>query len=190
MFGFSIPPFGNNRLMPIFGNERSVQTEQNIVDAVGRRIPLFGDIVILAIGSDRVTGDCLGPLVGHLLSLRGLTVYGGLQAPVTALNVGEIHAVIRQRHPSAFVIAVDSAVGDDREIGTVRVMPRGLKPGAATGKTLPRVGDVSVLGIVSPERLGAKALGEVRLGKVLEMAHLVADGIEQAVLRRKNILAN
>ena len=28
--------------------------------------------VVLCIGSDRVTGDCIGPLVGHLLSARDL----------------------------------------------------------------------------------------------------------------------
>ena len=29
----------------------------------------FNDIVILCIGTDRSTGDCLGPLVGHKLKL-------------------------------------------------------------------------------------------------------------------------
>ena len=43
------------------------------------------ELVLLCIGSDRSTGDSLGPLVGHKLSkaLAGkLTIYGTLKSPV------------------------------------------------------------------------------------------------------------
>ena len=54
-------------------------------------IPRGRDVVVLAIGSDRVTGDSLGPIVGHMLALRGAEVYGDLRSPVTALNVMEVY---------------------------------------------------------------------------------------------------
>lgn len=44
------------------------------------------ELVLLCIGSDRSTGDSLGPLVGHKLSkaLAGkLTIYGTLKSPST-----------------------------------------------------------------------------------------------------------
>lgn len=43
------------------------------------------DLVFLCIGTDRVTGDCLGPYVGHRLSsfcFPGIYVYGTLVQPV------------------------------------------------------------------------------------------------------------
>ena len=46
----------------------------------------------LCIGSDRITGDSLGPLIGHrLTAYRGLGfyVYGTLDDPVHALNLSD-----------------------------------------------------------------------------------------------------
>lgn len=48
-------------------------------------------LVILCIGSDRVIGDCLGPLVGHklssLLKSSDISIYGTLNNPVHAKNL-------------------------------------------------------------------------------------------------------
>ena len=47
--------------------------------------------VVLCIGTDRVTGDSLGPLVGTFLHAYGsdryLSIYGTLDFPVHALNL-------------------------------------------------------------------------------------------------------
>lgn len=166
-------------------NEMISQAEDYVSEAIGKMIPNYGEIVVLAIGSDRVTGDCLGPIVGHLLSMRGVVVYGGLRSPVNALNVEEVTKIIKQRHPYAFIIAIDSAVGSDDEVGKVRVIPRGLCPAAATGNPMPRVGNISVVGIVSPKRLGAKALGDVRLGSVFPIASVIAEGVHMALVKRQ-----
>ena len=144
-------------------------------------IPRGRDVVVLAIGSDRVTGDSLGPIVGHMLALRGAEVYGDLRSPVTALNVMEVYELIRKRHPSAFVIAVDSAVGADADVGKIKVLPRGLRPAAVSGKKFPRVGGASVIGVVSPERLGTKGLRGVRLGDGLPLAGAVSACITNAL---------
>ncbi len=163
--------------------------KEYVASAVWRMAPLGGEIVVLSIGSDRVTGDCLGPLVGHMLAGRGVAVYGDLRSPVNALNVGEVAEVIARRHPRAFVIAVDSAVGAHTDIGKVRVVPRGICPAAATGKPLPRVGNISVVGIVAPKDRGAKALSEVRLGSVISVAEAIAGGIASALAKRRAIMS-
>ena len=52
----------------------------------------FNELVILCIGSDRITGDSLGPLVGHSLSktpLKSTHIYGTLTQPVHALNLNK-----------------------------------------------------------------------------------------------------
>ena len=50
------------------------------------------EVIILCIGSDRSTGDSLGPLVGHELNkyhLNNITVYGTLEDPVHAANLSD-----------------------------------------------------------------------------------------------------
>ena len=59
------------------------------------------EIVFLCIGSDRVTGDCLGPYIGHLLTPHEtghIFVYGTLSSPVHALNLEKISSVIKKFH--------------------------------------------------------------------------------------------
>ncbi len=158
---------------------------ENIACKVGRLLPDDAEIIVLAIGSDRVTGDCTGPIAGHILAERGVRVYGSLASPVTAMNVLQSYDEIKRKHPRAFVIAIDSAVGTDSEVGAVMVIPRGLRPAAAVGKNLPPVGDIGVVGVVSPQRLGADALNKVRLALAWSLAGKIADGISFALMRRE-----
>ena len=61
----------------------------------------WSEIVFLCIGSDRATGDCLGPYVGWHLSqqkLPGVFVYGTLNAPVHALNLEQSLKHIQKHH--------------------------------------------------------------------------------------------
>ena len=109
----------------------------------------------------------------------------GRASPVTALSVTETYETIKKRHPGAAVVAVDSAVGSDGEVGRIKIFPRGIRPAAAVGRTLPGVGDISVVGVVCPKREGAKALGSVRLGEVYTLARTIADGLERALLRTR-----
>lgn len=49
-------------------------------------------LVLLCIGTDRATGDCLGPIVGYKLSKRynnKILLYGTLNQPVHAQNLNK-----------------------------------------------------------------------------------------------------
>ena len=64
----------------------------------------FSDIapVLLCIGSDRVTGDSLGPMVGSALEERykkSIPVFGTLKMPVHALNLEETIDAIHLHFP-------------------------------------------------------------------------------------------
>ena len=99
--------------------------------------------MFLCIGSDRVTGDCLGPHVGYRLSqhqLPGIFVYGTLSQPVHAVNLSDITDFISKNHPFALVIAIDASLGDERHLGYVTIGNGSLYPGAAVQKDLPPVG--------------------------------------------------
>lgn len=133
--------------------------------------------VILCIGSDRVTGDCLGPIVGQMLVERDVRafVYGTLARPVTALNLKDAVRHIKQTHTDKKVLAVDSSVGKLEDVGKIHVAFGSIAPGSADGKKLPKVGDVSITATVTdPSRT---PLGAVRLGSVYSLARTIADRI-------------
>ena len=71
----------------------------------------WSELIFLCIGSDRVTGDCLGPYIGHQLSqkeIHGVYVYGTLCHPVHALNLEKASDFIHTHHPQGLVIAIDA----------------------------------------------------------------------------------
>lgn len=139
------------------------------------------ETVVLCIGSDRVTGDSLGPLVGYKLNCcraPGLTVYGTLEHPVHALNLEQTIRTIKSAHKGASIIAVDASLGSENHLGYVTVSKKALCPGAGVDKKLSAIGDVAITGIVNTagayEHL---VLQTTRLHSVMRLADCIAGGI-------------
>ena len=148
--------------------------------------------VILCIGTDKVIGDALGPIVGELLvnSKIPAYVYGTLSSPVTALNLKNALRFISSRHEGHTIIAVDSSIGPLSEVGKTRFYKGGIKPGLATGKILPMTGDLSITLTVASS-LEENPLAKVRLGFIyrhaLAIANTLCDGVSLAYFDSKNI---
>lgn len=145
--------------------------------------------VVLCIGSDLAVGDSLGPIAGTLLrrkpEFRGF-VYGTLNAPVTAKEVKYLNNFLRKTHPFSKIIAVDAAVGEDSEVGLIKVTANPLRPGSGANKRLGKVGDVSVLGIVARKSaFSYSSLNLTRLNVVYSMAEAVAGAISALSLRAR-----
>ncbi|GEA14446.1 MAG: hypothetical protein PWR22_1974 [Moorella sp. (in: firmicutes)] len=142
-------------------------------------------LVVVCIGTDRSTGDCLGPLVGtNLLHMPNLpfAVYGTLDEPVHASNLTEKLAYIKTNHPDPIIIAVDACLGQAENVGAITLAPGALKPGAGVNKNLPAVGDIHFTGIVNVGGyMEYFVLQNTRLSIVMRMAQQIASSIYQGV---------
>jgi len=138
-------------------------------------------LVAVCIGSDRATGDSLGPLVGSMLTWNGFTgkVLGTLEQPVHAGNLDEALLLVEGR--GVTVLGVDACLGTKKEVGTIIVSRGSLKPGLGVKKQLPPVGDLHIAGVVNVggfmEHL---VLQNTRLNLVIKMAQAIAWGIIHA----------
>lgn len=135
------------------------------------------ELVILCIGTDRSTGDSLGPLTGS--KLRSFNpypyIYGTLDDPVHASNLHESIQLIQTRFDNPFIIAVDACLGRLESVGCVSLGKGSLKPGAAVNKDLPAVGDAYVTGIVNVSGfMEHLVLQSTRLSLVMKMADTIA----------------
>lgn len=141
----------------------------------------FGrELVYLCIGTDRATGDCLGPLVGsRLKSLSPQSkVYGTLETPVHATNLKEALEEISSNYNNPFIIAVDACLGNAERIGYINVRRGSLKPGTALNKTLPEVGDFHISAVVNVGGFFEHmVLQNTRLFIVNKMADIIAKGL-------------
>lgn len=154
---------------------------QSLLQCISRHHPEWGEIVLLCIGSDRITGDCLGPYVGHQLSFHppeGLTIYGTIHHPIHALNLTHAVQVIHRRHPHALLIAVDASLGTKKHLGYVSIGNGSLYPGSGVQKDLPPVGDIYITGIVNTSGFFEQmTLQTTRLSQVITLGDCITQGI-------------
>lgn len=145
--------------------------------------------VVVCIGTDRSTGDSLGPLVGMLLARRNTgdaTIYGTLDNPVHAVNLQETMDAIARRFHHPYIIAIDACLGQLASVGTIQLCEGPVKPGAGVNKTLPPVGDIHLTGIVNVGGfMEYLVLQNTRLSVVMGMAELIAESLCLAFTARE-----
>jgi len=155
-----------------------------------RHVEDSGEIVLVCIGTDRSTGDALGPLVGSYLqeqALSGCTVFGTLDNPVHATNLADTMGWVEKHFVKPLVLAVDASLGRVESVGYLTVGQGSLRPGAAVNKTLPEVGQVYVTGIVNVGGfMEYLVLQNTRLSLVYRMARVAAAGILQGIAALEN----
>jgi putative sporulation protein YyaC len=142
------------------------------------------DLVVLCVGTDRSTGDCLGPLVGWLLMQKNVPfpVYGTLDDPVHAGNLTEKIDLVHRYHSDPVIIAVDACLGRLESVGFITLGEGMIKPGAGVHKELPGIGDIFFTGIVNVAgHMEFIVLQNTRLSLVMKMARLMMESISLGI---------
>lgn len=139
----------------------------------------------VCIGTDRSTGDALGPLVGSAITGKvpsSIRVYGTLESPVHGANLQGY--LSQSGSPRERTMAIDASLGKVDDIGMVWVGIGPLQPGAGLQKQLPSVGHYHLVGTVNAGGfMDYFVLQNTRLSVVMTMASVIAEAI---VLSLKN----
>lgn len=139
-------------------------------------------VLFACIGTDRATGDCLGPLVGTNLKRLGYTVLGTLDEPLHARNLIQNLQKASTNYNPEIILAIDACLGKREEIGKITLSNSPLKPGLGVLKDLPPVGNVSIMGIVNMAGfLELQVLQCTRLHTVMKLASDITHLIWQSV---------
>lgn len=164
-------------------NFRQEEFAGQLTELIETEMRLTGkrDMVFLCIGTDRSTGDSLGPLIGYKLKqmqIPGAAVFGTLEQPVHAMNLEQYLEVLRVCYANALIVAVDASVGSREHVGFVTLGRGALKPGLGVRKELKAVGDIFITGIVgSCTSCDPLYLQSVRLSVVMQLADCISSGI-------------
>lgn len=133
-------------------------------------------LTFLCIGTDRSTGDSLGPLVGTMLTEAGYDhVIGTLEFPCDSSNLLER---LQEIPPGAKVLAIDACLGQPLSVGKYLVSKGSIIPGQSVRQGLPPVGDYSLAAVVSAN--GPKPysiLQTTSLYQVMNMAQTIVRAI-------------
>lgn len=172
-YNFSIDTNKDKSIMAI------CKSLKEIIDDIYKRDQ---NIVVLCIGTDRSTGDSLGPLVGSklkdALKHSNITVLGTLHHPVHAKNLEDSIDLIKSDIPNPFIIAIDASLGSINKVGYVTIFDGPVRPGAGVNKTLPHVGDIGITGVINVSGfMEYMVLQNTRLSVVMDLADKIASSL-------------
>ncbi|MEK3977276.1 MULTISPECIES: spore protease YyaC [unclassified Psychrobacillus] len=136
------------------------------------------NLVFCCIGTDRSTGDALGPMTGSFLTQLvsfPFEIVGTLDNPLHALNLEETTNTLYDSPDKPFIVAIDACLGNANNIGEIIIHPGPLYPGKAVKKDLPPIGEISIKAIVN---IGGfmeyNVLQSTRLNLTFEMGKVIS----------------
>lgn len=105
-------------------------------------------LAFACIGSSRVMGDNLGPIIGTILSKKNYPyVYGTLDNPLNALTLSASLPQLNKLAENCCLIAIDASIGNCRQSGHLTLTDTCLHPGSALRRRLPAVGQIHITGV-------------------------------------------
>lgn len=149
-------------------------------------LPLKPHIDIVCVGTDRSTGDSLGPFIGTALMKRQeegilpahIRISGTIDEPVHALNLAETIDKIEMEGRDSTIIAIDACLGRMKSIGYISIKKGPLHPGTGVSKQLPTVGDYHIIGVVNVAGfMEHVVLQNTRLSLVIQMADVITEAL-------------
>mgnify|MGYP004470691833 FL=1 len=150
------------------------------------------ELVFICIGTDRMTGDCFGPIVGSKLkellenyNIFNINIYGSLEENICYTNIENVIEIIKNRHPNACIIVIDAALSKKENIGKVFVSREKTMLGKGLNKNKIEIGDLSIKAVVGKNNkipyYNFTVLQNVSLNVVIRMASMVAEGIVEII---------
>lgn len=167
------------KLIPEYINANSKDCENQFSKALRQQLEsvnkAYDEICVACIGTDRSTGDSLGPLVGYKLNGSKFKVVGTLDNPLHAKSLPDFRNSISDK---TLVIAVDACLGRIDHVGHITVHKGSINPGSGVGKDIAPIGDIAITGIVNFGGLmDFLVLQNTRLSVVMKMADIISKGI-------------
>lgn len=154
----------------------------------------FSDYVFLCVGSDKITGDSFGPIVGTNLEksfknfYNNIRIIGTLERPVSGVNLEKTVKEIYNTYEKPCIIAVDAALSKKEDIGRIIVSEAKMKFGTGTNKKVIQIGDISIKGIVAKDckipKYNFNELQTTSLNIVMKLANITSDGIYNVIKYR------
>ncbi|GAB6137160.1 spore protease YyaC [Halanaerobaculum tunisiense] len=136
-------------------------------------------LIVACIGTDRSTGDALGPLVGSKLTKfrfnNSVDILGTLENPVHATNLQDQIEKIQHKYNNPFIIAIDAGLGKNNSVGSISVKNGPLQPGTGVDKKLPEIGNLHITGLVNVAGyMEYFVLQSTRLNIVFKMSKIIS----------------
>ena len=157
------------------------------VNNLKSKIQNKNNIIFCCIGTDRVIGDCIGPITGSLLKnkINSKKIYGDLEENLTFKNMNKKIKEINSKFTNPYIVAIDAALSDEKYINKIFVEDDGIVIGEGLNKNKTKIGNIGIKVVVGRDyndnELNFKALQNVSLNKVIYLSKIISDGIIKCI---------
>ena len=147
----------------------------------------YDSIIFLCVGTDKVTGDAFGPIIGENLkeifrNYKNVQVIGDLEKTITFTDLKLIKEKIYEEYKKPCIVVIDAAISESSNIGKIFVETGQICLGSGLNKSEIIVGEINIKGVVA-KNLNNKEdnfimLQNTKLGLVMKMAKIVIKVID------------
>ena len=151
----------------------------------------INNITLLCIGTSKVIGDSIGPLVGtHLKQTlntsRKIAILGDCENNIHYKNINEhINRINKNNNTShkKTIIVIDSALSSKDNIGKIILQNKSLKFGEGIKKKSKNIGDISIKAVIE-ENTNNRLINFYKLKKAsVENVRIMADIISEGITK-------
>ncbi len=112
----------------------------------------YSDLIFICIGTNKIVGDSLGPIVGEILKQnlkeKNISIIGDLTYNVNIKNIYQNIRRIENNYDNPYIISIDSALSKTIAPENVFIIKKGLIPGSALKRKSIEIGNIAIKGIV------------------------------------------
>lgn len=153
----------------------------------------FSEIVFLCVGTDKVIGDAVGPIVGSNLRKNKkndkIRIYGTLEETLNFKNMKEVLEGKVKKHPNPFLVTVDAALGEENVLGEIFVGEGKIALGDSLGRAIEYPSHIYIKGVVgryhSNPKENIETLRKANKTEVMKLSIQIAKGIDQVIQKVK-----
>lgn len=168
-------------------NIQNYDLKRNLSKQLGKINPNFSNLIFLCIGTDKIIGDSIGPIVGSKLKEienNYIKIYGTLEKNLDFLNTKSMLENIYKIYENPFLITIDAALSRRKNIGEIFVTNGYIKLGNALEKSICYYSNINIKCVVGEyldKKTNINILKKVDKIKIYNMAELLTKHIKNIV---------
>lgn len=152
----------------------------------------FSDVIFLCIGTSKIIGDAIGPILGsNLKNIENefIHVYGTIENNLHFNNTKNIIESISRNYRNPCIVSIDAALSEKNNIGDIVIGSGFIKLGKALNKSFGVYSDINIKCIVgnyySDREKNLTILRNVSVDEIIKISNILLEGIENVV---KNLI--
>lgn len=161
-----------------FQNEISSTNKKN-------KVSKFSNIIFLCIGSNKVKGDSIGPIIGSKIKKienEYIKIYGTLEKNLDFLNAKYVIEEVYSIYDNPYIITIDAALCRENKIGKIYLNNGYIKIGKALDKSISFYSNINIKCIVGMYNeiqtiKNINVLKNANMDNIIKMSDIVSKGI-------------